>query len=920
VEPTPGPRAPRREAALALVLTAAFFVLGHGHALPPRRVLSATDLVLAGEPFAREHPLDTARPANDALWDQALQFGPWLAFASRELRSGHLPLWNPHAGCGAAHAANDQAAVFFPGTLLAALLGPAAGLFLLALAKHALAGLGVFLFLRSRDLRPASALAGGLAFAFAAPIVVWQGYPVSSALAFAGWVLLAVERSAGERGARPSLLLALALALLLLAGHAQTALHVGLGAAVYALARAWALGRREGPLLLLRLALGAALGLALAAPHVALFLDELSRSETFARRLATSVQTTVPLRLLVLLVFPDRDGNPRDGSFLTHDGMSYIELTEGSVGAAALALALLGALGPTGDRTARLARGALLLAALGLAIVHGAAPFLAHVPPFSLARNHRLVGVVALALAVAAGAGAELVLARKAHVGRAALAFAALVLALLALGGPSFAGPTDDGARALRGPIFTHLAPLLAAVAALSVAAAAAVRGFTPRAAGALLILTIGVEQAILFAGGWNTAVPADRFFPASATVAALDAAPPGDRARALVLGDRGVLPPNVPTAYALDSVGRYDVMGSLAFAPLREALGGRLKNPDMEFFLAPVNPRIARVLGVRRFLVGLDWLDPRLAWDELAAGPTDFTPPVDRARERFVATGDLRAIRVFARLEGTARARFELSLEDGTAAIRTAAAWVENRPVATPVFFSFPSVADAAGRAFVATIRRADAMGGSVRFVRLLAARPGARWLEGREGESLACSIARTSELAASFHEVGCPGVLEDSGALPRVRWVGGVVRVPTVEAALARLASPEHDPRASVVLIGDEGKASARTVDLIGPGEARLTSYESGRVAVATRSTGDGYVVLADAWHPCWRATIDGEPAPILRADAALRAVSVAYGEHTVVFTYDPPALTLGFALAAGALAIVLELAWRSRTRRAS
>ena len=51
------------------------------------------------------------------------------------------------------------------------------------------------------------------------------------------------------------------------------------------------------------------------------------------------------------------------------------------------------------------------------------------------------------------------------------------------------------------------------------------------------------------------------------------------------------------------------------------------------------------------------------------------------------------------------------------------------------------------------------------------------------------------------------------------------------------------------------------------------------------------DGYVRLADPYDAGWRATVDGEEAPIYIADHYLRAVYVGAGEHDVVFTYDQP-----------------------------
>src|SRR5579871_370920 len=96
-----------REILLVVSLLAALFVLSHTRALPPGNVLCAADAVLQGSPFSSETSPEGKRGRNEALWDQALQFGPWFRLASRELRAGRFPLWNAHAGCGTVLAAND---------------------------------------------------------------------------------------------------------------------------------------------------------------------------------------------------------------------------------------------------------------------------------------------------------------------------------------------------------------------------------------------------------------------------------------------------------------------------------------------------------------------------------------------------------------------------------------------------------------------------------------------------------------------------------------------------------------------------------------------------------------------------------------------------------------------------------------------
>jgi len=72
-------------------------------------------------------------------------------------------------------------------------------------------------------------------------------------------------------------------------------------------------------------------------------------------------------------------------------------------------------------------------------------------------------------------------------------------------------------------------------------------------------------------------------------------------------------------------------------------------------------------------------------------------------------------------------------------------------------------------------------------------------------------------------------------------------------------------------------------------------------------------------------WTATIDGQPAPILKANLYFQAVAVPAGTHQLGFTYTPSAVRVGATITVAALAIlfvlcVLELVWRIAPLRRS
>jgi uncharacterized membrane protein YfhO len=58
-------------------------------------------------------------------------------------------------------------------------------------------------------------------------------------------------------------------------------------------------------------------------------------------------------------------------------------------------------------------------------------------------------------------------------------------------------------------------------------------------------------------------------------------------------------------------------------------------------------------------------------------------------------------------------------------------------------------------------------------------------------------------------------------------------------------------------------------------------------------------GVVVVSDNWFPGWKATLDGAPVEILKADGALRAVRVPGGRHHVNMNYRPASVQWGAAI---------------------
>lgn len=133
----------------------------------------------------------------------------------------------------------------------------------------------------------------------------------------------------------------------------------------------------------------------------------------------------------------------------------------------------------------------------------------------------------------------------------------------------------------------------------------------------------------------------------------------------------------------------------------------------------------------------------------------------------------------------------------------------------------------------------------------------------------------------------IGDVHIYENPRAMPRVILATCAMHVDF--AAMTKSGEwPEADYRETVLL---ETPPICHTRKDSAPATARLLAYENTHVVVdASAPPGGGWLVLNDVWHPWWFARVDGEEAPILRANVMFRAVAVPEGRHEVRFDFQP------------------------------
>ncbi len=129
-------------------------------------------------------------------------------------------------------------------------------------------------------------------------------------------------------------------------------------------------------------------------------------------------------------------------------------------------------------------------------------------------------------------------------------------------------------------------------------------------------------------------------------------------------------------------------------------------------------------------------------------------------------------------------------------------------------------------------------------------------------------------------------------------------LLRTPLPPNLMRRLAASEGDSA--------RGDVSSR-------GDISWIRYQPDVVSLKVATPAPAILVMSDLYAAGWKATLDGSPTPLYRANFAYRAVFVPDGAHTVEFRYAPASFRAGALLSR--LGLILTAAWcalRLRPRR--
>lgn len=181
-----------------------------------------------------------------------------------------------------------------------------------------------------------------------------------------------------------------------------------------------------------------------------------------------------------------------------------------------------------------------------------------------------------------------------------------------------------------------------------------------------------------------------------------------------------------------------------------------------------------------------------------------------------------------------------------------------------------------------------------------------------------------------AAFRQIRKAGGLylyENPKALPRSFVVRAVRRVSSEEAA-HRIMTGTRAPLGAALLWDDSSHGEVpdslteflHRPEVLPEEKVEIVSLTPNEVRLRVDLQTPGVVVLTDAPHPGWRASVDGNPTPLYSVNGDLhRAVKVSGGKHEIRFAYFPASLKLGLSVSVPAWLLALGyVGWGVKRRR--
>ena len=160
------------------------------------------------------------------------------------------------------------------------------------------------------------------------------------------------------------------------------------------------------------------------------------------------------------------------------------------------------------------------------------------------------------------------------------------------------------------------------------------------------------------------------------------------------------------------------------------------------------------------------------------------------------------------------------------------------------------------------------------------------------------ASELAKTGAVKALSHPLPKGSLVRVDEARPRVYLPGRIRSLPPSQAGAhlfddAVVAGREvillTASQPSLIAASENGESHACTLD----------SFTNTRIVAQCQTPVPSVAVFVEQFDPGWSATVDGQPAPIVRANLLARAVPLRAGNHRIELEYHAPGLRLAILL---------------------
>lgn len=864
-----------------------------------------------------------------AIEDDLIYYLPVRAFVGESVRNGQCPLWNPHVMLGTSLAADPQAGLWYPPTLLFAIL-PALWAYGVMIGLHfAWAGAGMYRFLRAGGYVWPAALLGGIAFEFCGFVVGHRAHlTILQAVAWLPWMLFAAQRLA-DTGRRVYLALgAAALGAQLLVQHIQISILGGAIVAAYVMVVL--VPRRKA--LLWECPAAALLGVMIGGIQLLPTLAAFSGGTRGAPAYYLFVENSYVPTSLFLWLFPFLFG-ARTPNFYGQPWWGWSHYCEQATYAsiAVLLLATASLVLFRRNRQVRFWAGSgLTCLVIALGRFTPLADVLFHVP---LLRSLRVparwilgvdvamivLAVIALDTVLRGGAESELLRRRLRWLATRALPAIVATCLLCMLVARAAAdrwlpAPVADSIRAAVRPGNPAIGvPLVVMAATVAVVVRLSSRVTGRRWAAVLGVMLLDFASVAAFVDVDRRQYVDSRMLvdsPLAGEIRARKAAP-GERlwvprTEADYAAPLEVLWPQTNVPHAVSTLHGY---GPLWPAESRLLFHFMPWGSTPEALDLLWNPCLLRAFGVR-------WLAARSEPERILMETATVPPSYGRLEPLAGASAAYR-------LRGTS---LQIRAPLPTPGVYAVELEVAPGPLNRDRWYLW--LADESDHPLTAVqwYEPADHFGGRRRIRALFLCREAAPsgWLRGYAERRCDVTVSdirfgRVAELpgghagpSAYAHVAELPGgvtLFELPEGRARYAWANRITPVRgIVEAAHKLRSAPEDVGLPEGIVIEAPPGAPIEVVDATRSTIPANPSTRSGATAIRPlRETPNGvvldvenassaFMVFNESFDPGWRATVNGEPVAILRANAVVQAVHIPPGTHRVVFSYWPRWLTVG------------------------